>query len=273
MTTAALGRIGLGIEADDTRAAQHAAEVFGLGYTGLWVMSGQLRTLRILADLVRATRAAVVAPAIIQLDRFSPEQITALFDEVEAEAPGRLLAGFGGLQAQPVAATRERLEGFDGRIPASRRLLAALGPRKLDAAREVSAGAITMFTSPEFTAAARRRLGADATLVVCQRIALDDDRSRARETLRGPLRNLLGMPGSGYAANMRRMGFGDADISGLSDRLVDAVASGGDPGTVAADVRAHLEAGADHVVLAAQTDGRQPGTIELARALAAPLGL
>lgn len=263
------GRVGVALDVDgDGDYLRQAAEAEALGYTALWVLGGQLDTLDPLAALVRATRTVAVAPGIIPLDRFGADEVAKLFGRVEAEAPGRLLPGFGGLQARPVSATREVLDGLDGRIPASRRLLAALGPRKLDLARDSAAGAITMLVTPEYTAQARARLGPDAVLVVCQLVALDEDRSRARGTVRGPLGFLVGSEVTGYAANMRRMGFADADITGLSDRLVDAVTSSGQPGTVAADVAAHLRAGADHVVLCAQSDGHQPGPIQLARTMA-----
>jgi len=51
-----------------------------------------------------------------------------------------------------------------------------------------------------------------------------------------------------YADNLRRLGFGDDDLAGGgSDRLVDAVVAWGDVDAVAARVREHHEAGADHV--------------------------
>ena len=242
-----LGRFGLALDVDGGGDyLRQAVEAEDLGYSAVWVLGGQLDTLDPLAGLVRATREVAVAP-------------------------GRLFAGFGGLQARPVSATREVLEGLDGRIPVSRRLLAALGPRKLDLARDSAASAITMLVTPEYTARARARLGPEAVLVVCQLVALDEDRSRAREALRGPLGFLVGSEVTGYAANMRRMGFGEGDLDGFSDRLVDAVSSGGDAEVVLAGVRAHLEAGADHVVLCAQSGGGRPGPIELGRALAGDL--
>ena len=55
--------------------------------------------------------------------------------------------------------------------------------------------------------------------------------------------------GSGYAANLRRMGFAEEEIAQLSDRLVDAVVAWGDLDVVAARIAEHLGAGADQVVL------------------------
>jgi probable F420-dependent oxidoreductase len=121
--------------------------------------------------------------------------------------------------------------------------------------------------TPGYTAWAREVLGPDATLVVIQPVVLDTDLGRARRTLRGPLGFLLSV--GGYAANMRRMGFGDDDIATMSDELVDAIATVGDAEAILAGVRAHLDAGADHVALSVFSEGDQPGVMEVARAVAA----
>lgn len=55
--------------------------------------------------------------------------------------------------------------------------------------------------------------------------------------------------GSGYAANLRRMGFAADEVARVSDRLVDAVVAWGDLDVVAARIAEHLRAGADQVVL------------------------
>src|SRR5690606_41618417 len=51
-----------------------------------------------------------------------------------------------------------------------------------------------------------------------------------------------------YASNFRRMGYTDEALAGEgSDRLVDGLFACGTPAAVAARVREHLSAGADHV--------------------------
>ena len=56
----------------------------------------------------------------------------------------------------------------------------------------------------------------------------------------------LGLPN--YVNNLRSLGFGDDDLAnGGSDRLVDAIVAWGDLDAVRARVRAHHDAGADHV--------------------------
>ena len=48
--------------------------------------------------------------------------------------------------------------------------------------------------------------------------------------------------------NLRRLGFTDDDLAdGGSDRLVDAIVAWGDVDAIVSRVRAHHDAGADHV--------------------------
>ncbi|MFC8800964.1 TIGR03620 family F420-dependent LLM class oxidoreductase [Promicromonospora sp. NPDC057138] len=268
-----LGSMGLVLNVADDRAhIEQAAEAEQLGFSTLWLPGGQLESLEPLVELLRATKKVAVAPGIIPLDVHGVADVVRLVDLLDDGEAERLVAGFGASQraARPIAGMREfldELDAADARVPAGRRLIAALGPRKLELARERSAGAIMMLVTPEHTAWAREVLGPDATLVVHQLAVLDTDVDRARQTLRATLGFLLGV--GGYAANVRRMGFGDDDIAGLSDELVDAIATTGDAEAIIAAVRAHLSAGADHVALSVLSNGDQPTPIEVARAVAA----
>jgi hypothetical protein len=59
------------------------------------------------------------------------------------------------------------------------------------------------------------------------------------------------------------MGFGPDDLAGGgSDRMVDAVVAWGRPEAIAGRVRAHLDAGADHVCL--QVLGPDPDGVPMA---------
>lgn len=276
MSRLELGPMGMVVDVADDRAhLEHAKELERLGFSALWLPGGQLQSLEPLVELVRATEKVQVASAIVSLDVHGVADVVrlrALLDDGEAD---RLVTGFGGPQgaARPLVAMRAFLDELDsahGVAATGRRLIAALGPRKLELARERAAGAITMLVTPGYTAWARKTLGPDATLVVLQPVVLDADLDRARQTARGPLSFLLGPGVGGYAANLRRMGFGDRDISGLSDELVDAVVTIGDAGAIVAGAQAQLAAGADHVALSVLSDGdEQPGTLEVARAVAA----
>ncbi|MFD0365685.1 hypothetical protein ACFQZZ_29975 [Nocardia sp. GCM10030253] len=92
-------------------------------------------------------------------------------------------------------------------------------------------------------------MGPEAFLGVEQVVVLDTDRARAREVARAHVAGYLDSAPH-QVANMRRLGFGDADIAGgPSSRLVDAIVAYGDVGAIAVRVRDHLDAGADHVCL------------------------
>jgi hypothetical protein len=51
------------------------------------------------------------------------------------------------------------------------------------------------------------------------------------------------------AARLTQLGYSTGDVADVSDRLVSALVAQGDPAAIAAGVREHLAAGADHVVL------------------------
>lgn len=149
-------------------------------------------------------------------------------------------------------------------------LLAALGPRMLELAAERTDGAHPYFVPVEHTVMARERLGPDAFLAVEQTAVIDTDRNRARAVARGFAARYLVLPN--YANNLRRLGYSDDDVAGHgSDRLVDAVIVQGSAEDVAARVRAHLDAGADHVCVqlrsADPSDVAVAGSRELLTAL------
>lgn len=267
-----LGRAGVALTVSDTWL-EEAAELERLGYSTLWLPGGQIDNLGRLADLVAATTAARVAPAIIPLDVYSPDLVAGLSAQLEATAPGRFLAGLGGpQQPRPLRALNaflDYLDHADPPVPAGRRMLAALGPRKLALARDRSAGAILLLVTPQYVSMARQILGDGRTLAIDQMVVLDGDPARARETARRPVSFLSGLPG--YRDSFARMGFAGADISAASDALVDQVVIWGDAGKIAARIGEYTDAGADHVMLHVLHSGGQPGPAEAARELAGRL--
>jgi hypothetical protein len=75
-----------------------------------------------------------------------------------------------------------------------------------------------------------------------------------------------------YTNNLRRLGWGDEDLGdGGSDRLVDAIVAWGGIDDVLARIRAHHDAGADHVAVQVLgptlTEVPEPGWRELGAAL------
>jgi probable F420-dependent oxidoreductase len=267
-----LGPAGVALTVSNAYLGQ-AAELERLGYSALWLPGGQIDDLNRLAEIIGATTAVPVASAIISLDVYPPDMVAGLYARLEAGAPGRLVAGLGGPQkSRPLPALNDYLDHLDRAdppVPARRRLLAALGPRKLEVARDRCAGAILLLVTPAYTSAAREIIGGESTLVIDQMLVLDTDAARARQTARRPLQFLSGLPG--YRASFERMGFTDGDIDGLSDALVDQLVIWGDAGTITARIGRYRQAGADHIMLHVLNDGDQPGPIEVARQLAGRL--
>jgi len=265
------GRIGiaLNVSADDTYLDE-AAEAEGLGYSTIWLPGGQIDSLDRIAKIVRATTTVLVASAVISADVFAPGAVRGLYADLQATAPDRFVVGLGGSQKpRSLRGLNDYLDQLDVGVPpmpAGRRILAALGPRKLQIARGRCAGAVTLLVTPAYTSMARHVLGADSTLVVDQMCVLDTGAARGRETARGLLRFLSGV--GGYIANLERMGFSDTDISEVSDRLVDDLVAWGDDDAIVARVTEHLDTGADQVVLGVLNEGSQPGPIQVARQLA-----
>ncbi|PZG18928.1 LLM class F420-dependent oxidoreductase, partial [Spongiactinospora gelatinilytica] len=250
---------------------QAATVIERLGYGALWFgeSSGSREVFTSAAILLAATESLPVATGIANLWVRDATTMAAGAEALGEAYPGRFLLGVGVSHkpqvggrghdyANPLAATagylsametaRENLEFHaDPPVPT---VLAALRPRMLELARERTAGAHPYFVPVEHTALARAALGSGRLLAPEQAVVLETDPATARATARAHMSFYLGLPN--YVNNLRGLGFGDDDFAGGgSDRLVDAIVAWGDAETVAARVRAHLDAGADHVAVQA----------------------
>lgn len=280
MTKIELGSVGAVVNPGPGRDfVDLAVELEGLGYSTIWLTGGPLEGLDQIAEVVRATERAKVASGIIPVDRFPADDVAALYAELEAAEPGRFVVGLGGAHgANPMSTLTSYLDRLDSlppaeTVPASRRLMAALGPRMVDLARERAAGAFPVLITPVYAARVRSRLGDDATLAVEQLVVVEPDAERARLIARGPLGFLGRVPA--YQASFRRQGFADGEIAQLGDDLLDALVTRGDADTVAAHVSRQLDAGADHVAVSLTTAPDLPAAAALDqwRQLAASLSL
>lgn len=263
MTKIDLGAVGISLDlSEDGSHLARAVELERLGYSTLWLSGGQLQSLEPIAEIIRATEKIRVGSAIIPLDMHDDDAVTDLYKALAEEHPGRFVVGLGAPQQGPrpmrvLNDFLDRVDGSDRPIPQQQRILAALGPRKLELARDRFGGAITLLVTPEFTAEARRVLGPERALVVDEMMVLDTDAERARAAIREPLGFLLQVPG--YRQNALRLGFTETEIDALDDRLVDALATWGDADSLVRRVRAQQGAGADHVVIALlDTPGSRP---------------
>jgi probable F420-dependent oxidoreductase len=230
-------------------AAAAASELEDLGYSTLWLAGGQGNNLTKIADVVRATSRIGVASGILSVDRVPASEVAAAYTTLARTHPGRFVVGLGGAHgAKPLATLNAYLDEIDPVVPASDRILSALGPRMLELARDRASGAYPYLVTPDYVASAKEILGGERQLAVLLNVVPEADPGRAREIVRGgSLAFLVTVPG--YAANLRRMGFGDDDISGLTDRLVDAVTVWGGFDTIVRRIAEYRAAGADQVVL------------------------
>lgn len=242
-----LGPTGAVVDASsDSEFVTTAARLDRLGFGTIWLAGGGIDRLDQVRAVLDATTTAKVSTAIIAADRFDADAVRELYEQAEASHPGRLVLGLGGAHGpKPLATLGAYLDRLDA-VPVGSRVLAALGNRMLELARDRTVGALPVLVTPDYTASARSVLG-DATLAVQQIVVLESYPARARKLAAQPVRFLRTIPG--YSQNFRRMGFTDQDIDELSDRLVDGLVAWGDADAIAARVAEHRQAGSDHVAL------------------------
>ncbi len=235
--------------ADPATAAAIATELEELGFSTLWMAGGPGNNLPQIANVIRGTSRIRVASGILSVDRVPAAEVTAAYAALEQTNPGRFVVGLGGAHGtKPLATLTSYLDEVEPVVPRSELILSALGPRMLELARDRTAGAYPYLVTPDYVASAREILGGDRQLAVLLDVIPEADPARAREMAReGGMRFLVTVPG--YAANLRRMGFGDDDLSGLSDRLVDGVTVWGDADTIVRRIGEYRAAGADQVVV------------------------
>lgn len=256
---------GTGIWAADLRYAQGeedpaaaireaAAELEALGYTAAWIPDIGGDVFGPLTRLLDATSTMTVATGILNVWMHDPPEVAAFRAGLPETQRDRLLLGLGVSHgaligdrwSRPIDVMTRYLDALDNEgFPPEGRCLAALGPRMLALAAGRTAGAHPYLVTPEHTLRARAALGPDALLAPEQGVVVERDAGEARATARANLGMYAALPN--YANNWRRLGFSEEDVSGLSDRLVDALVAWGDAETIARRVREHRYAGADHV--------------------------
>lgn len=258
-----------------------ATEMEGLGYGALWSSGGFEPGLSAhFGQLLASTRSIPVASGIVSIWAADPDDLGPAVAALDAAYGDRFLLGLGTSHSAIVAdyskpyskmvAFLDALDALEVPVPPERRIIAALGPRMLQLAAERSVGAHPYFVPAEHTELARETLGAGPLLATEVAVVLETDPDKARALARTYASIYLGLPN--YTGNLRELGYGDNDLGGGgSDRLIDAVIPWGDVATIAARVRQHLDAGADHVcvqVVADRQDFPLAEYRELAPALA-----
>jgi probable F420-dependent oxidoreductase len=264
---------------------RQAARIEELGYGSLWIAEGLAgkEVFAHLGILLAATERLVIGAGIANLGAREPASMQMGALTLAEAYPGRFILGVGG--ATRAARMREYLDAMDAAMahpmaprfagsgdvasalerltryleghaepppPATvpvPRVLAAMGPKMLEVARDRADGAHPFHSPVEHTRFAREVLGPDKLLIPEQAVVLDPDPTAARASARVYVDMGRRFAASPYLANLRRLGWSEEDIF-HGDRLVDAVVAwGSDEAPIVARVVEQLEAGADHVLI------------------------
>jgi probable F420-dependent oxidoreductase len=251
-----------------------ARRLEGWGYGTLWINDGMGSDPMVLAAKILAgTERLQVALGVANIYSRDPTMMIGAqygLNEQWAneQGEGRFLLGMGASHAfivegmrghsyqKPVATMRAYLEamaGLDyaGPPPAAKPLtvIAALGPKMLELARDKADGAHPFSTTPAHTAMARGILGPGKLLLVEQKVMLESDPEKARAVGRGLVSGLATMPN--YRNSLLRMGLIGEDYAGgeVSDAAVDAMLAWGDEAAIRLRIQEHWDAGADQVAI------------------------
>jgi probable F420-dependent oxidoreductase len=267
-----LGRVGVwlgGLGRTPWPEAREAARrIEAAGYGALWLSETPTgrEPLAHAALLLEATERIAIATGIASI--WARDALAARNGALAlAEAhPGRFTLGLGVSHApavqlrgqeyeKPLTAMKGYLDAldaapYDGAAPSAPvpLVLAALRPKMLELSGARTSGAHPYFVPVEHTAVARAALGPEPLLAPEVSVVVATDADVARERARSFMKLYLALPN--YTNNLRDLGWGDADLAdGGSDALVDAIVGWGDLDAVTARVKAHLDAGADHVCI------------------------
>lgn len=289
-----LGRLGVWtfqldrLAAVDARAFVRALE--RLGFPALWIPEGAQgkEVFSHASLLLGATEQLIVASGIANIWARDPVAMSSGARTLHDASGGRFVLGLGVSHAplveqrghtyrSPLTAMTEYLDAMDGAqyagaMPAAPVpiVLGALQPKMLALAGERTRGAHPYFVPVAHTADARRLLGPEPLLAPDQAVVLEPDLGRAREIARDFASGMLRF--ENYRRSLIRLGYDESELTGvLSDRVVDDLVAWGDADQVAARVKEHLDAGADHVSVQILTPGRQAVPLAELRELAPAL--
>ena len=273
-------------------AAQEVAqEIEALGFGSLFIPEVGLKDCLVeSAAFLAATDRLVVGTGIANIHARIAGTTEGGGRTLTALYPGRFVLGLGvshgplvenmlgGTYAKPLttmrayldrmAALPEMIEPGAGR-PA--RLLAALGPKMIELSGTHADGAHPYLVTPSQTAVTREILGPDKWIVSEQAVVIGGDAAEQMTRAHLHLQIYSGLPN--YRNSWLRQGFDESDlVPGGSDRLAAAIVGTGSLENAAATVTAHLDSGADHVVVQVLGDGNpawdpRPALRELASAL------
>ena len=268
-------------------SGEQLREIEALGYGAIWAGGSPAAELSWVDPILEQTSTLKLATGIVNIWTADAGPVSESFHRLESAYPGRFILGIGVGHPEahqeyrkPVDALTDYLDKLDEYgVPKDSRVVAALGPKVLKLSAERSAGAHPYLTTPEHTAEARKVIGPDAFLAPEHKVVPTTDAEKARTVGRKALEIYLNL--ANYLNSWKRLGFTEEDFADArsrtggakpgSDRLVDAVVAYGTPDEIAARLKEHITAGADHVPVQVLTgpDKLVPALAELA----GPLGL
>ncbi|HLE38599.1 MAG TPA: TIGR03620 family F420-dependent LLM class oxidoreductase [Acidimicrobiia bacterium] len=275
-----LGRVGVWswslVDQPAAQVRRAAAAVEDMGYRTVWFPESRGREAFVTAALIlSATNRLAAVTGIASIWARDPNAAASGAMALGEAWPGRFVLGLGVSHApsvarrgstyeHPIARMKDYLDGItaasfvgppaDPEVPV---VLAALGPQMLRLAASRTSGAHPYFVPVEHTRTAREVMGPGPWLAPEQAVVIATDPVRARAIARRHTRGYLAL--DNYRRNLVRLGWSESDLDGEgSDALVDAVVAWGDADAVASRIRAHLEAGADHVGIQVLSDDPFP---------------
>ncbi|HXO80418.1 MAG TPA: LLM class F420-dependent oxidoreductase [Mycobacterium sp.] len=257
---------------------EQAKDIEALGYGSVWVGGSPPAELAWVEPILEATTTLQVATGIVNIWSDAAKPVAESFHRIDRAYPGRFLLGIGVGHPEAITEYRkpydalvEYLDELDEHgVPANRRVVAALGPQVLKLSARRSAGAHPYLTTPEHTAQARELMGPAAFLAPEHKAVLTTDAEHARAVARKMLPVYFNL--ANYRNNWKRLGFSEEEVTFPgSDRLIDSVVAYGTPEAIAARLKEHLDAGADHVPVQILT--KDENLVSALAELAGPLGL
>ncbi|HEY2450792.1 MAG TPA: TIGR03620 family F420-dependent LLM class oxidoreductase [Mycobacterium sp.] len=268
---AALGPVGVCLPVSFTSSPhvdlqrQAVRRIEHAGYQAVWTneVIGKDAFVQ-LGVLLAVTERTVFGTCIANIWARPAQTMHAAAAQLAQAYPGRVVAGLGVWYPEQAASTgqefgsplvtmRDYLNRMESPVwpPVPEgvypRVIAANGPKMLALAGEIADGAMPAGLPAKFTAQAREVLGPDKLLVVGLSVIADADPDRAKAAARESVSGRLGAPS--YSARIAELGYTAREIAEVDNRLVDALVAHGDAAAIAAKVREHLCAGADHVTL------------------------
>ena len=266
------GRIGVwltgfvGLSAGQSIEAIQEIEELGFGAAWYPEAFGTKECFSAGGLLLGATSRIVVATGIANLWARNAVAMASGARTLGEAYPGRFLLGlgvshveqvgpYGVPYSKPISTMRRYLDEMEAAPyfgptpdPPVPHVLAALRPKMLELAAERASGVHPYFVPVEHTRRSREIIGKDKWLGPEQAVVLSNDPAKARKIAREHTPFYLAL--ENYRKNLLWLGYSEEDLAdGGTDQVVDDIVAMGGVDAIVERVRAHLDAGADHVCI------------------------